>query len=546
MKPPSAILVVLASLGLMAAAAFVFYRAALPELYTGVVGTNATTSWTPEILQPDSPDFLPDFSFAGYDWGESVPPTHTETHSVLSFGAIPDDGIDDTKSFIRALQAIQVDTGSVVLAIPTGRFILRDVLFIERSNLVIQGNSEGGSTLFFPDHLSGMANEKADSILLDVSQYIEANDLRNLLTPYSQFAWSGGVIWVRQPAASDKILTSATAGSRGKSLISVESVENLVPGMTIQLEWYNRDGPDGSLLKHVLGPYDLPIGERLFESPEKALIRQPVTIQEVRDGQLVVKEPLLHDIRPEWTVRIRETAFLHNIGIENLTIEFPDADYGGHHLDKGFNGIYLSDLEHSWLRNIRVRNADSAILTMNSKNVSVSDLHISGRNGHHSVYLSHTYGFLVTDFNIQSGALHNPSFNTGSTLSVFSHGRIHDAVLDQHGGLNHQNLYDDLQTDNTKDLMNHGGAAYWKPTAGRFNTFWNIVAREGTSFASVTRNAPEARIVGLRGPRESLSFRYGPSAYVEGLNRKGIAVESLYEYQLEQRLSKGLLQRLSR
>ena len=55
--------------------------------------------------------------------------------------------------------------------------------------------------------------------------------------------------------------------------------------------------------------------------------------------------------------------------------------------------------------------------------------------------------------------------------------------------------------------------------------------------AVVVHEGPSARIVGLHGSYP-ISLRYGPDPYVEGLNRPGIAVPSLYEYQLRQRLAR--------
>ena len=506
-------------------------------------------NWYPEILRDGTQDYLPDFSFAGYLWGEADPPQFDVDYLVTEFGTIPNDGLDDTDAIKRALSA-HLDTTAVTVTVgfPPGRFIVTDILFLERSNIVIQGAGSGGSTgrgggvengtvLFVPEPLNVIANEKAERILSDLQEYLIDNGLRNLWRPYSLYAWSGGIIWTRSPddQGTGALLARASGGLRGQFDIYISTQSSIRAGDVVEIAWFNTEGEHGSLLRHVLGNHDLPIGDRLFETPEKALIVQPVTVLSVEEGRIEIKEPLLHDIRPEWSVTLRSTSFLGQVGIEHLSIEFPPTTYAGHHLDAGYNGIYLSGTAHSWVRDVRVHHADTAILTSNSKNITISALTISGRNGHHSVYVSNSYGFLTRDFVIESDALHNPSFNTGSTLSVFTHGRINHAVLDQHGGLNHQNLYDDIVTQNTLHLMDHGGARYWFPTAGRFNTFWNIVAKQGGNYTGVTRHAPDARIVGLRGPEPTLSIRYGPSPYIEGLNQTGILVPSLYEYQLNRR-----------
>lgn len=521
--------------GLLIVIGFLLYRSTLPTRYTGF---SRSEPWTPLILSDSSTLYLPDYSFAGYEWGETELPELKPTLWITEFGAIPDDGIDDTGAILSALEAAHSDTSNVIIGFPAGRFIVRDILFIERSNIVLQGAGSGpdGTTLFAPLHLNAIANEKATNSLGELQQYLIENNLKNLGRPFSLYAWSGGMIWTRNPASAKEVLTAAHSGKRGQHRFTVDDASALNPGDVLELTWYNSEGRDSSLLDHVLGEYRLPIGERLFDSPNKPLLVQPFTIESVDGNSITIKEPLLHDVRAEWGCLIRTSRFLDHIGIEHLAIVFPESEYAGHHLDEGYNGIYLSDVQHSWVRDVRVRHSDTAILTTRSKNITVQSITITGRKGHHSIYVSNTFGFLTKRFLIESDAFHNPSFNTGSTLSVFTDGYISNAVLDQHSGLNQQNLYDNIRTGNTRHLMDHGGAPYWRPTAGRFNTFWNIVAEDGDDYTGITRNAPEARIIGLIGPEKSLSIRYGPGLYIEGLNRRGIQVPSLYEYQLKERL----------
>ena len=47
----------------------------------------------------------------------------------------------------------------------------------------------------------------------------------------------------------------------------------------------------------------------------------------------------------------------------------------------------------------------------------------------------------------------------------------------QHTSSNHQNLFDNIKVklnEENFNLFKHGGAGYWKPTHGMFNTFWNV------------------------------------------------------------------------
>src|SRR5262249_41351972 len=73
-------------------------------------------SWTPEILRGAAGGpYLPDFSFAGYRWGEEAIPDLAPTLDVTSFGAVPDDDRDDTEAFKRAFAAAGREKGRVVL-----------------------------------------------------------------------------------------------------------------------------------------------------------------------------------------------------------------------------------------------------------------------------------------------------------------------------------------------------------------------------------------------------------------------------------------------
>src|SRR3546814_7532664 len=71
---------------------------------------------------------------------------------VTDHGAIPDDGLDDTKAVLRALAAANAVKGKVTLRFPKGRTQITEVLRIARSDIVLDGAGDGpgGSELWFP------------------------------------------------------------------------------------------------------------------------------------------------------------------------------------------------------------------------------------------------------------------------------------------------------------------------------------------------------------------------------------------------------------
>jgi hypothetical protein len=367
----------------------------------------------------------------------------------------------------------------------------------------------------------------------------------------SQFSWQGGVIWTRlNEAPDDQVLGRAVAGRRGYHTIKLARTSNIQEGDVLRLLWYNRKGGSSSFLQHVFCSVDVSFGRNLTAPSGRPLVTQEVTVVKVQGNRLTVKEPLLHDLRPKWRVEVTATRMLEEIGMEGFRIEFPKVPYAGHHKEAGYNGLYLTDMMHGWIQDIAVENMDSGVvLSRSTKNITARNLRLYGRRGHHSVIIG-GYNILVKDFSFLSNMVHNPTFGTGARGGVYTNGFIAQPKLDQHNGVNHQNLFDDLEVEYlrplTDALFRHGGGGHWQPTAGAFNTFWNIRVgfkfAEGQDFVRVGNidDAPQARLVGLRGEGGvQLRLEYGPGAHIEGLNRSGIAVASLYEYQLRRRLEEN-------
>ena len=105
--------------------------------------------WVPELLTsgPLSGRYLPDFSCAGYRWGEAEPDAGRAcvVVDVQLFGAVPDDGLDETVALKAALAYAHVVEGPVVVQLPRGRLILRDQIEIHRYELVLRGAGSSSS-----------------------------------------------------------------------------------------------------------------------------------------------------------------------------------------------------------------------------------------------------------------------------------------------------------------------------------------------------------------------------------------------------------------
>lgn len=514
-------------------------------LSKALAGHKASPSWTPKVLDDlrTGRQYLPDFSYAGYHFGEDALPILDEGSRILNvtdYGAVPNDGNDDTAAVRQALARAEAINEPVIIQFPAGQLDITDILFIKRGHLTMRGAGSGnnGTILNFGRPLAQM--QKPDQILEQEEEIRQNNMKTDQGDDYSPFSWLGGVLWI-EPAEgrSDEFITNACGVlHRGGHTITVDSANDLYIGQVVQLQWHDCHGGD-SILPHIFNceAYDLAdgFGESLLHAPQ---VWQNLTIERIDDNYITFKEPINHGIRAEWRHQIHKVSFIREVGVVGFKIQFPLTVYAGHHCEEGYNAVYMNRAMHSWICDVEIVNCDSGVIINHGKNITAQTIVISGRYGHYSLMARDSDQVLFRGFEISAGSLHNPSFNTYCRSSVYTHGKISNAQLDQHNGMNHQNLWDDLEVHGSLGgLWEHGGSASDAPTHGAFNVAWNLrfMPRLNTPVrANDILDGPSAYLIGLVSSAP-LMFRYGPNAYLEGLNRLNIAVPSLYEYQLKKR-----------
>ncbi len=514
--------------------------------------------------------YLPDFSYAGYDFGSEIPNrTNATIIDVTAYGALPNDGIDDSKSVSKAMEVAHKTKGPVVVSFPEGRFVLRDVIRIERSHLTLRGAGmgDGGTELYFPMPLRLIDKSP---VLNELRKYLTDNNKRqrtkalNIDLPFSEYSWSGGVIWIQKPGTRavkyleefDKPITNLAdikQGKRGDLNLIVKRNKNLQVGDVLQIHWHNRQGENGKLIDAIYGKTDLKIGSRHWTSPARPLVKQTTKIISVDGNRVEIADPLLHDINEQLPANFASWEYIEEVGVEGFHIKFPQSDSYGHHLELGFNGVFLTSAFNSWIRDLKTTEAEAAIITENSASVTIDNVHTKGEKiAHYSIYLGGVHNFLVRDLHVFNRPIHSISVNTRATKGVYLRAQVYQLPkLDQHAGANHQNLFDSttLHINAQRDeqgpfyhLWDGSGAKYWQPGHGQFNTTWNtkVVVQSGADYSETVRligaaEGPNARIVGVHGNRK-FEVEYFPTPYYESINDIP-SVPSLYEYQKSLRKS---------
>lgn len=536
--------------------------------------TNAQQNIPEIIANPNVEEkyYLPDFSYAGYHFGEKEISTgYDHIIDVSEFGARPNDQIDDSEAFIRAIDKANELKGIVLVNIPPGRFDLSQIIYISRSNTVIRGAGKGtgGTILHFQRPLSYVPDPPE---LAELREYLVSLDKRQREPEngvdilFSQYSWSGGYFWVGKKDVRFKpylpsynksleILANSRSGKQGTHKIVVSNASKINTGGFYQLNWYNKDGKDGSLLRHIYHNYDVEIGSHHWTSPDSPLINQKVKVTKVNGDTVFIKDPLLHDVKSDWYCNISEWGYITEVGIENIAFEFPAYPDMPHHVENGSNGIYLTNLMNGWVRNVSFKNADSGILTDNISNVTIEDIRTYGKKrAHYSVAMGEVHNVLVRNLKVENLVMHPLSFNTRSTKCVYTNCEVErQPILDQHSGANEQNLFDNIKVfidapvhqNYQYPLFLSGGAGYWAPAHGAFSTFYNI----DIEFANLPPNPKKpilldgvkegvsARLIGVHA-NHPVTIEYGPNAYIEKPNQE-LSIKSLYHYQLQKRATNG-------
>ncbi|MBS7229638.1 DUF4955 domain-containing protein [Flavobacterium psychroterrae] len=520
----------------------------------------------PKIIQSKT-NYLPDFSYAGYHFGESqIPESQGKIINATDFGVKANDGLDDSKALLKAVKAANAVDGDVILQLPAGTIILSEIVYIERSNFVFRGAGSGekGTEIYCPRPMMYLKDPES---LAELREYLTTLDKRqrepenNIDLPFSQYAWSGGFIWAQIPGERVKSyldkyeptpnpLAKVSSGNMGEHVINVSEVKGLKVGDIVELQLFNKDGENGEIIKDLYKGANVKPGSHHWKFPKLPIVRQQVEITKISNSKITIKTPLTIAIKPGYQAQLVEWKHLNEVGIEHIRFTFPDIPRVAHHVEPGNNAIFLTRVFNSWVKDVTITNADSGILCEEISNVTIQDIVTDGPHmSHYTVTLGGVHNVLVKNLKIYNKAVHPLSFNTFATKNVYQNCEIFaDALLDQHSGANHQNLFDHITVHITPDknngyyLFGGGGAEYWKPSHGPFSTFWNLnIQVENASEITKPvllygmKDGPFARIIGVNG-NAKFEVKYEPDAYTEFLNTSMDKIPSLYDYQLKKRL----------
>ena len=393
------------------------------KLLTTKIDANSAIAW--QHFKTGENNVLPDYSYAGYNHGESAP----QGAFALGYQVINVKERMTAKNMTarEALISILQEKGmtkvngtnklnanaKIVIYFPAGDYVLhndddntRDEskqkdavdsknnnvssgIEIYGGNFVIKGDGPDKTRLIMetPNLPTSISNLSSSPILLAIKHTNGPNNAGN----------------------SPKLASVTENAKRGDFTVKVSGTTGISSGQWVQLRL--RSG-DRELVKKEIGPIAL--------NENWAIAKAPISINQSSDdlygvkitefhqvksaanGKITFYEPIMHDIDIKYNDtegwEIRTYKYLENVGIEDLSFVGNALDGYAHHgeghaeqakvgwqYDGAYKPLLLQRVVNSWVRNVHFESVSEALTFAESANSSAYDIRISGKRGHSAV-----------------------------------------------------------------------------------------------------------------------------------------------------------------
>ncbi|KAL0022572.1 hypothetical protein WJX77_004978 [Trebouxia sp. C0004] len=373
---------------------------------------------------------LRDWSRAGYGAGDRrIPSPVAFSDLVVDWDAAGDGLADDTQALKTAIA--KSPEGSA-LYLPPGKFTITQMINITKP-VILRGAGPSQTTLYFPFSLADVYGNTPDST-----------------TGYSQWAFRPGFINFlgSDPIGPETLLAHVVQGAtKGQHQVVLAGWVRGSPPLAGAWVRLTQSDPGvteasasakgvvgagsqpNSLIQHLYGGWDVMSHDALphvyageLQGTQYAA-QHLARVVSIHDSVMTLDRALPFDVCVDWNPEIhRIQATLTEAGIENLTIEFAEATYGGHFSESGYNALYMSAVHDCWVRDVQIVNADYAIglngthfCTLDGINMYDSILR---GGGHHGIDISYGTDNLVTKFSIEKEFLHDTWHAVQANVSV--------------------------------------------------------------------------------------------------------------------------------
>ena len=393
------------------------------KLLTTEIDANSALAW--QRFRQGEDNVLPDYSYAGYNHGESAPQgAFSLGYQVINVKErMTAKNMTAREALINILQENNMTkvngtnkmnaNAKIVIYFPAGDYVLhndddntRDEskqkdavdsknnnvsngIEIYGGNFVIKGDGPDKTRLIMetPHLPTSISNLSSSPVLLAIKHTNGPNNAGN----------------------SPQLASVTENAQRGDFTVKVSGTTGISSGQWVQLRL--RSG-DRELVKKEIGPIAL--------NENWAIAKAPISINQNADDQYGVKitefhqvksaangkitfyEPIMHDIDIKYNDtegwEIRTYKYLENVGVEDLSFVGNALDGYAHHgeghaeqakvgwqYDGAYKPLLLQRVVNSWVRNVHFESVSEALTFAESANSSAYNIRISGKRGHSAV-----------------------------------------------------------------------------------------------------------------------------------------------------------------
>lgn len=560
----------------------------------GNIDLNTCKAWQKFMLNAED-NVLLDFSYAGYNHGESAPPditlpenpennskitvgsTSYTIYDITEYGAVPNDGKSDREAFIKVIQEITGGAGTEEKPNP--------VLNAKGDQLTFNHKQNANAIVYFPEgefilHTAADdANGMSQSLIVRCGNFILKGAGRDNTTitmsapnqpsdgPAALYS-SPDMLQLKHNTGIQytNILADVTGNAeKGTYSLEVSGTTEIQEGDWVCLYLKNND-PD--IVNSELYPYSAGIsdkGEEWTIATDGVTVKDIHQIKKVSGNTVTFYEPLMHNVKSDWGWKIVGYQHYENVGVEDITFKGFAKEAFDHHAtwqdDGAYKPLSMTRVVNSWMRRVNFVSVSEASSIIESANVSVYDCEISGTRGHSAIrsqassrvfigaVLDKAQGFKM-DFEGHNVIGTDPEEITGQYhavgVSKESMGAVlwrntwgNDGCFESHATQPRATLIDCCEGAFTR--WRQGGDAVQMPNHLDDLTIWNFnntVAYNGGKWiwwdnSSYWWKFLPPVVVGFHG--QNVDFDEEQTKYIES-NGSLVQPESLYEAQLEERL----------
>ena len=335
-----------------------------------------------DFVARNADNILLDYSYAGYDHGESAPAdVYTlgyKVYNVCDYGAVPDDGKSDREAFLSCLKAaLGVDyttsdtyvafaskpQANAIVYFPEGEFILHTSedntatntlsIIIRSGNIVLKGAGREKTRIVMQDPALPTSSELYSSpCMLQFYHFSGLTDLANV----------------------------SSNAEKGDFSVEVSGTSGISKGSWVCL---CADVTDPSYIAQELQPYEV---KSTWDISKCVTIRDYHQVKSVVGSTVTFEEPIMHAVDASKGFSLKKFNCYENVGVEDLTFvgnaKQDFVHHGSWQDDGGYKPLNFMRCADSWVRRVDFESVSEACNFHTSANCTAYDIRFTGWRGH--------------------------------------------------------------------------------------------------------------------------------------------------------------------